>query len=67
MAKKKRRKGKARRMGPKRSLPSAVKAHVKRGLVAVRAAKARLEMSAPGARKAWGELHHVESRLSRMA
>lgn len=67
MAKKKAKKKHKRRMGQKRSLPRLAVVYVKRGLTAVRAAKVIVEKSAPGKRKAWAELHHVESRLSRMA
>ena len=67
MSKKKKRPSKKRRIGPVRSVPRAVAAYVKQALRAVRLAKAKLGEKAPKSRKAWGELHNVESRLSRLA
>jgi len=67
MLTKKKRKKQKRRIGPVRSVPRAVSAYVKQGLRAVRLAKAKLGEMKPNARKAWGELHNVESRLSRLA
>lgn len=67
MAKKKKPKRRKARMGKKRVLGKAAAVHVVRGLAAVRAAKVSVEKTSPGMRKAWAELHHVESRLSRLA
>lgn len=67
MAKKRVAKKQKRRIGPRRRLPKSVAAYVKTGLRAVRFAKQKMEVSAPGMRAAWRELHHVESRLSRLA
>lgn len=66
MPKKKRKKKQKRRIGPRRTLPKAAAAYVKRALALVRFAKVKTESGAPGARAAWRELHHVESRLSRL-
>lgn len=66
MAKRKATVSKRRRTAPMRAIPKSVVVHVKRGLAAVRLAKTTFEKSKGGSRKAWSELHNIESRLSRL-
>ena len=66
MPKKHAKKKHGRRIGKVRTIPKQARGYASAALAATRRAKAALEKSAPGARKAWGELHHVESRLSRL-
>lgn len=66
MAKRKAAKKKRRRIGPTRSIPKGAASSVKKGLAAVRQAKVAFEKGTGGSRKAWSELHNIESRLSRL-
>lgn len=58
-----------RRAGPRRSLPRNAAAHVRLALKSVMRAKDVLRAQKGGLHQmaAFRELHHVESRLSRMA
>lgn len=66
MAKKKASKKKRRRIAPARHIPKTAVGYVKRALFQVRGAKVAVERAPIGARKAWSELHNIESRLSRL-
>lgn len=66
MAKKKAAKKRGRRIGKARPVPKKVQYFCSLAIGGVRRAKAMLEKLAPRSRKAWAELHHCESRLSRL-